>query len=77
MLLIAALGECIDSSAGRLLGLEDYCGSNYGRRSAERFDGFEDCPVLALEAVDQAGAAFEKRRDEQYAQVAPIVSRLS
>ena len=77
VLSIATLGECIDRSAGRLLGLEDYCGSNYGRRSAERFDWFEDCPGLSLEAVDQARAAFENRRGEVYAQVAPIVSRLS
>ena len=77
VLSIATLGECINRSAGRLLGLEDYCGSNYGRRSAERFDWFEDCPGLSLEAVDQARAAFENRRGERYAQVAPIVSRLS
>ena len=36
VLSIAALGECIDRSAGRLLGLQDYSGNEYGRRSAER-----------------------------------------
>ena len=77
VLSIAALGECIDRSAGRLLGLEDYCGNEYGRRSAERFDAFEECPGLSLEALDQARAAFENRRGERYADVAPIVSRLS
>ena len=77
VLSIAALGESIDRSAGRLLGLEDYCGTEYGRRSAERFDGFEECPGLYLEALDQARAAFENRNGERYAQVAPIVSRLS
>ena len=77
VLSMVALGECIDRSAGRLLGLEDYCGNEYGRRSAERFDGFEECRGLSLEALDQARAAFENRRGERYAQVAPIVSRLA
>ena len=77
VLSIATLGECIDRSAGRLLGLEAYCGSEYGRRSAQRFDGFEECPGLSSDALDQARAAFESRRAERYAQVGPIVSRLS
>ena len=77
VLSIATLGECIDRSAGRLLGLEDYSGNEYGRRSAERFDSFEECPGLSLKALDQARAAFQDRRYERYVQVAPIVSRLS
>ena len=77
VLSIATLGECIDRSAGRLLGLEDYCGNEYGRQSAEGFDSFEGCPGLSLKALDQARAAFQLRRDERYAQVVPIVSRLS
>ena len=77
VLSIATLGECIDRSAGRLLGLEAYCGSEYGRRSAQRFEGFEECPGLSSDALDQARAAFESRRAERYAQVGPIVSRLS
>ena len=77
VLSIATLGECIDRSAGRLLGLEAYCGSEYGRRSAQRFDGFEECPGLSSDALDQARAAFESRRAERYAQVGSIVSRLS
>ena len=77
VLSIVTLGECIDRSAGRLLGLEDYSGNEYGRRSAERFDSFEECPGLSLKALDQAKAAFQDRREERYAQVAPIVSRLS
>ena len=77
VLSIAALGECIDRSAGRLLGLEDYCSNEYGQRSAERFDGFKECPRLSLDALDQATAAFEKRRGAQFVELAPIVSRLS
>ncbi len=77
VLSIATFGECIDRSAGRLLGLEDYCGNEYRRQSAEGFDSFEECPGLSLTALDQARAAFQLRRDERYAQVAPIVSRLS
>ena len=77
VLSIAGLGECIDRSAGRLLGLEHYSNSEYGRRSAERFDAFQECPRNSLDALDQAKAAFENRRGERYAEVAPIVSRLS
>ena len=77
VLSIAALGECIDRSAARLLGLEDYCSNEYGRRSAERFDGFEECPRLSPDALDQATAAFEQRRGAQYSELVPIVSRLS
>ena len=77
VLSIAALGDCVDRSASRLLGLEGYRGSEHGHRSAERFDGFEECPDLASGALAQARAAFQNRKSERYAQIAPIVSRLS
>ena len=77
VLSIAALGDCVDRSASRLLGLEEYRGSEHGRRSAERFDGFEECPDLGPAALAQARAAFEDRKTQRYTQMAPIVSRLS
>ena len=77
VLSIAALGHCIDRSAGRLLGLEDFCGSEHGRRCAESFDGFEECPDLSPDALIQARTAFENRRSECYAQMTPIISRLA
>ena len=77
VLSIAALGDCIDRSASRLLGLEGYRGSEHGHRSAERFDGFEECPDIDPEALAQARSAFETRKSERYAQIAPITSRLS
>ena len=77
VLSIAALGHCIDRSASRLLGLENYHGSEHDRRSAERFDRFDECPELAPGALAQATGAFETRKSEPYAHMAPIVSRLS
>ena len=76
VLSIAALSDCIDRTASQLLG-QEYRGSEHGRRSAERFDGFEECPELVPGALAQARAAFEDRKSERYAQMAPIVSRLS
>ena len=77
VLSIAALGHCIDRSAGRLLGLEDFCGSEHGRHSAESFDGFEECPDLSPDALIQARTVFENRRSERYVQMALIISRLA
>ena len=77
VLSIAALGHCIDRSAGRLLGLEDFCGSEHGRRSAESFDGFEECPDLAPDALIQARTVFKNRRNNRYAQRTPVISRLA
>lgn len=77
VLSIAAFGQCVDRSAHRLLGREHYRGSEYGRRSAERFDVFDECPEISTGALDEATAAFERRRSTAYARMAPIVSRLS
>lgn len=77
VLSIAAFGQCVYRSAHRLLGWEHYRGSEHGRRSAERFDVFDECPEISPGALDQAKAAFERRRSDAYARMASIVSRLS
>ena len=77
VLCLATLAHCIDRSAGRLLGLADHRGSLNRGRSAQRFDGFDECPELDPEALAEARIAFENRKGERYAGMAPIVGRLA
>ncbi len=77
VLRLATLAHCIDRSAGRLLGRTDHRGSLDRGRSAQSFDGFDQCPELVPEALAEAREAFENRKSERYATVAPIVGRLS
>ena len=73
---VAMLNDCIDRSAARLLGWEENSSSFYRGRSAHGFDGFNECPELAREALGEAMEAFEIRTGERYARMAPIVGRL-
>ena len=77
VLCLAALAHCIDRSAGRLLGGVDYRGAVYRARSAQGFDGFDECPKLAPEAFAEAQEAFNGRTSERYGKMAPIISRLA
>ena len=77
VLCLATLSPCIDRSAGRLLGRADHSSSLDRGRSAQGFNGFEECPELAPEALAETREAFEKRKSERYARVAPIVGRLA
>ena len=74
---IAMLNHCIDLSAARLLSWEGNRSSFYPGRSAHGFDGFKECPELARAALGEAMEAFENRRGERYARMAPIVGRLA
>ena len=74
---VASLAHCIDWSAGRLLGWTDHHGSFYPGRSAHDFDGFDESPELAREALAEAKEAFENRKSERFGKMAPIVARLA
>ena len=77
VLRLATLANCIHRSAGRLLGLAAHRGSLVRGRSAQKFDGFDECPELTPEALAEARKAFENRKGERYARMAPIVGRLA
>ena len=77
VLCLATLAHCIDRSAGRLLGLADHSGSIDRGRSAQQFDGFDECLELVPEALAEAREAFENRKSERYEEMAPIVGRLA
>ena len=74
---VAMLNHCIDRSAAQLLGREENRSSFSRGRSAHGFDGFEECPALAREALGEAMETFEIRMGERYARMAPIVGRLA
>lgn len=74
---LANLAHCIDRSAGRLLGRANHHGNFDRGPSAQNFDGFDECLELAPVAVAEAREAFEERKSERFAKVAPIVSRLA
>ena len=74
---VAMLNHCIHRSAAQLLGWEENGSSFYRGRSAQGFDGFDECPELAREALGEAMEAFEIRLGERYACMAPIMGRLA
>lgn len=77
VLCLAALACCINRSAGRLLGGMDYRGDVYRARAAQEFDGFDECPGLAPEALAQAKEAFDNRTSERFGRMAPTINRLA
>ncbi len=74
---LATMADCIDRSVGRLMSLAGHNGSHNRGRSHQSFDGFDECPEPAPEALDEAREAIQNRKSERYARVATIVSRLS
>ena len=77
VLRLAELSNCIDRSAGRLLGRERHGPGFYQSWPAQGFDGFEVSPELAPEALAEAREAFANRKGERYDKMAPIVGRLA
>ena len=74
---LAALSNRIDGSAGRLLGRETQSPGFYQSWSAEGFSRFDDCRAISPKALAEAQEAFGNRESTRYAQMAPIVTRLS
>ncbi len=74
---VAMLNHGIDRSAAQLLSQEEHRSSFSRGRSAHGFDGFEECPELAREALVEAMELFEIRMGERYARMAPILGRLA
>ena len=77
VLRLAEVSNCIDRSAGRLLGRERHGPGIYQSWPAHGFDGFEVSPELATEALAEAREAFGNRKGERYQRMAPIVVRLA
>ncbi len=77
VLRLAELSNCIDRSAGRLLGRERHGPGFYRSWPAHGFDGFEISPALAAEALAEAKEAFVNRKSDRYGRMAPIVGRLA
>ena len=77
ILRLAELSNCIDRSAGRLLGLERKGPGLYQSWSAQGFGGFEECPALAAVALVEAREGFGERKGERYDAMTPIIGRLA
>ena len=77
MLRLAEFSNCIDRSAGRLLGLERDGPAFYQSWTVQGFDGLAECPLLAREALAEAREAFDNRTSGRYEAMAPIVGRLA
>ena len=74
---LATMDNCIDRSAGRLLGLANRKNSHNPGRSAQSFDGFDLCPEPISAALDEAREAFRHRESARFTRVSTEVSRLS
>ena len=77
VLFLAALGNRIHASAGRLLGQSTHSGSSQRGRSVEECDGFSQCPALDAQALADAKDAFRHRHSECHKRLVPIISRLA
>lgn len=77
VLRLAELSNCIDRSAGRLLGLKRQGPSVSRSWPVQGFDGPEECPTLVPAALAEAREAFGTRNSERYSAMAPIVGRLA
>ena len=74
---LAAISDCIDLSAARLLGREKH---GPGMNQKWRSDGFDrsvECPVLGTAALAEAREAFSNRERARYQRMAPFVVRLA
>ena len=77
VLLLGEKTDCIDRSAGHLLGLERHRPWMDQKWPVHGFDGFVDCPVLRPEALDEAREAFSNRESTLYRRMAPFVVQLA
>ena len=74
---LAAVSNCIDRSAARLLGKESHDPGTDREWAAHGFDGFDLCPALRPEALTEAREAFLNRKSRRFQKMAPFVLRLA
>ena len=74
---LSELSFCINRSASRVLGWDHYDPNISWSNPVNNLDGFDECSALKPDALAEAKVAFDNRRSEQYAKMAPIVSRLA
>ena len=77
VLCLAVLHNCIDRSAGKLLGLGHHNGGINQRRSAQHFDGFDEAPGVKPGALAEAMETFESGKGGGYGKMAPIIGMLA
>ena len=77
VLRLAELNNCIDRSAGKLLGRQRHGPGFYRSWLAQGFDGFEVSPELAPKALAEAREAFDNRKSARHGKMASIVGRLA
>ena len=74
---LAAMSDCIDRSANRLLGRESQSPGGYRKWPADGLDGFAERPMLNSSALEAAREAFEGRKSARFAKYAHFVGRLA
>lgn len=74
---IAAFSNCIDESAGRLLGHEPRGPGFYQRWSAEGFSPFDGCPEMRPSALAEVQEVYRCRESARFRRMAPVATRLS
>ena len=74
---LAESSYCFNRSTARLLGRDGHGPGASWQNPAKNIDGFEKCPELAIEPLTETREAFDNRESQQYAKMAPIISRLA
>ncbi|MCY4477378.1 MAG: HEPN domain-containing protein [Gammaproteobacteria bacterium] len=76
VLALATIGDCIDHSAARLLGIAGPSPVTYQKWAADGFD-WSNCPIIKSTAFNEAREVFRKRQSAHYPRLAPFVARLA
>ncbi len=74
---LAVQHDCINLSAGRLLGMEGQSPRIYQGSPAQGFDGFAKCPALSARLLEDVQEVFANRKSGQYRNLASVVARLA
>lgn len=74
---LAAISDCIDGSASRLLGWENQSLGGYRKWPADGLNGFAERPMVNSSALEEAREAFEGRKNARFAKYANFVGRLA
>ena len=74
---LAVVRECLSRSACRLLGQGDNYGGVQWGRPVHRSNSFATSPGLRTEALEEARAAYDKRKSQHYREFSPVVARLA
>ena len=74
---LAAITDCIDSSADRLFGNEARGPGIYQKFPVDGLEGFAECPVVKQAELQEVRGAFVNRESRRFRKMMPYIARLA